>query len=510
MMSADRSLIKKEQNVMSAREEQERDAATRISNRSRMLIAALMLALTAASGVAARKLQAPAIAAPWVGTPGHAQFSAIGEGPVHFTGRLDRTSVLEGGDGLVKMELVIRGDERRGLLPVRVPTDLVVVLDRSGSMSGPPITHALASIRELIGQLGAGDRFSLVTYSSAARTVIPIEMASVDARRRWLVRLDGIGAGGGTNMARGLDVATGLVEDFRQAGRVPRIVLLSDGHANEGDHSFEGLLQRARHAVRGDYALSTVGVGDGFDETLMTAMADAGTGNFYYVQRAEELGEIFASELASARENVASGLRVVIRPAAGVEVLDAAGYPLEREGDRVSFRPGSLFAGQERRIWVSIRVPAHRDAGDETIHPVGAFELTYTSGEERESLHFAETPVVSVAKGREQFLASIDKDAWEQGVVDEEIGELKQKVADLVRKRRPEEAQDYIESFVARQMVLNSYMKSERVDDAIEELEAIDHELAAEAAAPSAVRRNSMGKKYSAGAVDLRRVGAKY
>ncbi|MBW2698558.1 MAG: hypothetical protein JRE70_18890, partial [Deltaproteobacteria bacterium] len=101
MMSADRSLIKKEQNVMSAREEQERDAATRISNRSRMLIAALMLALTAASGVAARKLQAPAIAAPWVGTPGHAQFSAIGEGPVHFTGRLDRTSVLEGGDGLV-------------------------------------------------------------------------------------------------------------------------------------------------------------------------------------------------------------------------------------------------------------------------------------------------------------------------------------------------------------------------------------------------------------------------
>jgi hypothetical protein len=59
-------------------------------------------------------------------------------------------------------------------------------------------------------------------------------------------------------------------------------------------------------------------------------------------------------------------------------------------------------------------------------------------------------------------------------------------------------------------MVLNSYMKSERVDDAIEELEAMDHELAAEAAAPSAARRNSMGKKYSAGAVDLRRVGAKY
>jgi Ca-activated chloride channel family protein len=492
-------------------ERQERSPSFVTSNRSRLLIAALLLALTAASGVAARKIQGPSHPTPILGgAPGVAQFSATGTGPVQFTGRLDRTSVLAGSDGIVRMELVITGDERPTLLPVRMPTDLVVVLDRSGSMSGEPIAHALAAVRELIGQLGEGDRFSLVAYSSGAHTVIPIETAGSDARQRWLATLEGMGSGGGTNMASGLDMATQLVERYREAGRVPRVVLLSDGHANEGDHSFQGLLGRARSAVQGDYALSAVGVGDGFDEALMTAMADAGTGNFYYVQRADELGQIFASEFASARENVASGLEVAIRPAPGVEVLDAAGYPLERRADRVSFRPGSLFAGQERRIWVSLRVPVSRVQGDETNHPIGHFELAYLNGERRESLHFSETPVVSVSKGREEFLASIDKDVWEEGVVEEQIGELKQKVAKLVREKRPEEARETIGRFQLRQMDLNSYVKSERVDDALAELESMNDELAAEVAAPSAAARNSMSKKYSADGFDRRRVGAKY
>ena len=65
---------------------------------------------------------------------------------------------------------------------VRVPTDLVVVLDRSGSMAGEPIATALAALRELIAGLADGDRFALVSYASRrARSTIPLEAAS---RRR--------------------------------------------------------------------------------------------------------------------------------------------------------------------------------------------------------------------------------------------------------------------------------------------------------------------------------------
>src|SRR6476661_8401077 len=103
--------------------------------------------------------------------------------------------------------------------------------------------------------------------------------------------------------------------------------------------------------------LSAIGVGADFNEQLMTALADAGTGNYYYVQNAHDLGSIFAREFDAARTTVATGLAVRIDPADGVQVLDAAGYPLEHDGGSVVIRPGSLFAGQERRIWVTVAMP---------------------------------------------------------------------------------------------------------------------------------------------------------
>ncbi len=61
----------------------------------------------------------------------------------------------------------------------------------------------------------------------------------------------------------------------------------------------------------------------------MTALADAGTGNYYYLRSSENLASVFAAEFDSARATVAPGLDVRIDPGEGVAVLDAAGYPLE-------------------------------------------------------------------------------------------------------------------------------------------------------------------------------------
>lgn len=482
------------------------DAEASASPRGRVWLAAVLLVLTVAGGVAAKMTTGtgPAVV-PVRGTT----FHGSGGGPVGLSARLDRSSVLQGSDGLVRMELVIRGEETGNVAEVRVPTDLVVVLDRSGSMGGEPIRHARGAVRELISQLGDGDRFSLIAYASGASTVIEMETADADARRRWRNVVSGIQPAGGTNMASGLDLATRAVARFRQPGRVPRVVLLSDGHANEGDHSYSGLLSRARRAVTGEYALSTVGVGQGFDEALMTGLADAGTGNFYYVQRSEELGEIFAAEFASARENVASALRMTIHPAPGVSVVDAAGYPLERSAGAVHFRPGALFAGQERRIWLSLRVPAHEVTGEESGLALGRFALAYRTGAGRGEVRLDESPVVAIVKSEEEFIANLDRDAWELAVVQEGLGELKQKVAEAVRAAKPDLALRSIEAFRAEQSALNAQIGSEMVDDALSRLDEIEQEVAAEAAAPSAAGRSRVSKKYLSDGYDQRRQGAK-
>jgi hypothetical protein len=81
------------------------------------------------------------------------------------------------------------------------------------------------------------------------------------------------------------------------------------------------------------------------------------------VENAANLSEIFSSELATARETVASGVEVRFAPAPGVELVEAAGYPIERDGQGAYvLRPGTLFAGQDRRIWTTLRVPAGADS----------------------------------------------------------------------------------------------------------------------------------------------------
>ena len=409
------------------------------------------------------------------------------------------------------MELTLSADAQADHR-VRIPTDLVVVLDRSGSMQGRPLQDAISSVRELIGRLGDGDRFALVTYASDVRLEIPLQEATPENRSRWTRTAGAVAAGGGTNMAIGIDLADRAIAAARQAGRMPRIILLSDGHANEGDHSFEGLRARAGAAVRGEYALSTVGVGQGFDEALMTALADAGTGNFYYVPDGSDLGDVFAGEFDAARETVASAVSVEIEPGPGVELIDAAGYPLEREGRLVRFRPGSLFAGQERRIWLSLRAPT----GQQGPVELGDFRVRYREprsplGAEPYTLRFDEPLRMVCVQDEARFAAALDPELVERGLVEDKLAALKQGVADAVRAGRRDEAREQIRAYQAANAPVyealgvvaaesDSYRAAAKLKDEVDDAFA--------APAPAAAR-NALSKTLSAEGQDMRRQGAK-
>ena len=476
------------------------------AGRRRLVLAIALLAATLAAGAAAHRIDGGVLPLP--GTPGTLHFQAPGGGAVHFSGQLDRGSVLAGGDGIVKMELVLRGEERRGEALPRVPTDVVVVLDRSGSMEGAPLVKAKAAVRSLMDQLGADDRFALVSYASDVRIDWGLAAASASQRQAWRMALSRVAAHGGTNMAIGMDLANQILAGGQRSGRAARVVLLSDGHANQGDHSRDGLRRRAARAVKGEWVFSTVGVGEGFDEALMTSLADSGAGNFYYVQHVENLAGVFADEFASARETVASALAVAIRPGPGVQVVDAAGYPLERDGAQVRFRPGDLFAGQERRIWVTLRAPAS-DQGEIAL---GRFAVSYRGDDGREERAFSETPVIACVPGEDDFYADVDADAWARSTLIDGLGELKQKVADAVRSGKRDAALEEIQSYREESGRYNAVLQRPDVARALDDLYVMESEVQGAFSAPAgeaAAIQNRLGKKLSADGTDDRRVGAK-
>ena len=98
-----------------------------------------------------------------------------------------------------------------------------------------------------------------MTYSDDAQIAIPLSGAA--ARSDWEATIAGITPMGGTNMASGLDLALDVIERSRSDGRVPHVILISDGLANQGDATQEGLSRRAQRASRGEFMLSTVASG---------------------------------------------------------------------------------------------------------------------------------------------------------------------------------------------------------------------------------------------------------
>ena len=219
------------------------------------------------------------------------------------------------------------------------------------------------------------------------------------------------------------------------------------------------------------------------------------------------LGDVFAGEFAAARETVAAALAVRLAPAPGVEVLDAAGYPLERDGASLVFRPGALFAGQERRVWVTFRVPTSGSGP----FPLGGIALDFSQGGVRRTLALAETPSVALVEAEKEYLASVDRSAWEKGVLEDELGRLKQRVSAAIQAGDRAQAASEIDGYVSRNAALGASLGSKAVKDRLDEVRALGYQVEQSfLPSPKApALQNQLKKQLAAEGRDDRRVGAK-
>lgn len=354
---------------------------------------------------------------------------AVVGGPVTLAATPDRKAVLRGGEGLVHVKIELSADTADGAKEAR-PTDMLVVLDVSGSMSGDKLAHAKQALDRLIERLNPSDRLALVTYESGAHTPIPFTVASAPNKVGFRRIVRQLSTGGGTNMSAGLDLALEALARSRRAGRpsvgqavsaagrTARVLLLSDGHANEGDATISGLARRARNIVQLEDVMSTMGVGDDFNEDLMTSLADTGTGNFYYLSRVETIGRFFDAELRAASETVARAVELRFAPQGGTSLVDMGGYPIAQGADHFTVRPGNLYGGQTRTLWATLRVPTAQGGALDPI-PVGAFSVHYKRGEEAQQTPAMSLPTLACVGEQGAFDAAIVASVWEDYVAGE-------------------------------------------------------------------------------------------
>lgn len=240
----------------------------------------------------------------------------------------------------------------------------MLLLDVSGSMKGNPLSQVKESVARLSSILSDEDALGVVTFSTSAQTVVPIQTLSSVGVRRGVERAgESLLADGYTNMSAGLSHAA-LQFPPRAPDERQLVLLLSDGQPNVGTQSIEGLSGEAALIKSRGVAVSTLGYGAQHNEDLLLALADAAGGRYAYVKDTTMAASSFARALGAQRDVVAEDVALTLAPAPGVEILRVLGEA------RTSFGEGGLrialsdmLLGEEIHVVVEIKLTTRREVG---------------------------------------------------------------------------------------------------------------------------------------------------
>ena len=248
---------------------------------------------------------------------------------------------------VIKIDLSVIADGKKVR---RTPLNLAVVLDKSGSMTGAKIEKTKQAAMQLVDRLQPDDIFSLVIFSDVARVVVPAQR--VENRAALKGKIEAIEAGGSTALYAGVNMGAGQIREYFSSKRINRVILLSDGLANVGPSSTRELRRLGSDLAERGVSVTTIGVGDDYNEDLMAGLAEASDANYYYVKDTEKLPEIFAKELGELLTVAVRDVRIEIVCPDGVKPLGFIGRAEKFDNQRATVNLSQFTAGQNRYLFL--------------------------------------------------------------------------------------------------------------------------------------------------------------
>ncbi|MBA3265065.1 MAG: VWA domain-containing protein [Nocardioidaceae bacterium] len=289
-----------------------------------------------------------------------------------FSAQLDVSVVaVEAADEVsLLLDLVSPSVERETERP---PATLQVVLDRSGSMAGPPLAGAIDALCGLVARLDARDNFGVVVFDDKAEVVVPA--GPLLDKVAIVSQLQQVHPGGMTDLSGGY--LRGLQELKRVAGgQGGTLLLISDGHANQGITEPARLEQVAAASAGERVVTSTLGYGLGYDESALSAMARGGSGNHHFAEEPDKAGAAIASEVTEllSKSVQAASLLITMEPSVALLKL-YNDLPATQVADgKVMVELGDFYSDEHRKLLVKFAVPAMAALG---LAQIATLELRY-------------------------------------------------------------------------------------------------------------------------------------
>lgn len=269
-----------------------------------------------------------------------------------------------------------------GGLAARAPVALALAIDRSGSMEGKPIESVKTAVGLIVDQLSDADMLSIVTFGEHVDTLMPA--SRVLNRELIKQHVERIRPKGTTNLYSGMATAAEQLLSAQTPQHLSRVLLLTDGEANEGIVEYSDIISEARNLRSRGMTVSTIGLGIEYNEELMKGIAKNTRGNYYYIDAIDRIPEVFDAELKSLFGTVATNVGLTLRLADGVELSRVYGYEAARGGQSVHIDLPDLAAGERLPVLAQVMLKPHPAARFRLVQ--SELEFRYFGQSERRKL----------------------------------------------------------------------------------------------------------------------------
>jgi Ca-activated chloride channel homolog len=232
----------------------------------------------------------------------------------------------------------------------RMPVNVCLVIDRSGSMEGEPLDYVKRACAHVVDMLTPEDVLSIVTFEETVDVVMPARRVSdPNLIKQHIAR---IVPGNTTNLFDGIYAGGAQVASVPMAGYVTRILLLTDGEPTAGLKDFQSIVSQVADLKARGISVTALGFGPEYNEELMAGIARRSGGNYYYIQRPEEIPGVFQKEMMTILGVTAKNIQLTLALPRGVTIRQCYGTQITHSARAASISIPDIERGATvTKLW---------------------------------------------------------------------------------------------------------------------------------------------------------------
>ena len=244
-----------------------------------------------------------------------------------------------------------------------MPANIALVLDRSGSMDGEKMDNLKEAVGYVVDRLADDDLVSVTIFDDQVETLVPSQR--VENRDEIKAKLAGVITRGGTQISDGLSTGLAEVKKGFSPDRVNRVLLLTDGQTWDDEGA---CLKLADEAGKQGVAITSIGIGDEWNEKLLLQIAERSHGNSHWIQNPIAILDAFRQEVDGMQAVAATNVTITGRMSPGVRpvkvyttapmIADVSARAVNESAIRADL--GSLDAKTGQKVLIEARVPAQK------------------------------------------------------------------------------------------------------------------------------------------------------